>query len=637
MANEQRSHRDRNDGMKDRKPTSPESEPTLDLDTSRPAWSATDGEPRQPSGKPLRRLPFLAASILVGVVSALAAVLLHLLIAFFHNLLFLGRLSLQYDANQYTPASPWGPLIVAVPVLGAAGAVLLARRVAPQIRGTGVPEVLEAIYYAGGKIRAIVAPAKLLASSLSIGSGAPVGREGPMIQVGAVIGSASGRFITMSAWQRITLMAAGVAGAIAATFNTPLGGILFAIDVLMHEVSVRTLVPIAFSSVTATYIARLILGAGPFFALPAAQLGSNQVTTGGQLLLYAGLGVVLGLVAAGLIRSVFGLQDLLENRLGSSYYLRHMAAMLAVGVLMYLLMVTLGHYYIGGVSHGLIQDLLSGAGVSVGLLLLLALAKWLATSLALGSGAPGGIFSPALYMGALLGGAYGLVVRQLFSGLDTSPAGFVVAGMAGLVGGTTGAALASIVMLLEMTLDYSLIVPLTATVAVSYAVRKLFLRDSIYTLGLVRRGHAVPEALQGNLHFLTPARQMMSTQFALIPATTTLEELKTEAQTRALPTNLVAVRDDEIVGWISRERVLANAAQGQDPATPIGKLVRQRYAVVDKEISLLEVVAQMQDQKAEVALVASQVHPGSGKQIQGVITKDLVADYVGRATDWYHR
>jgi CIC family chloride channel protein len=209
--------------------------------------------------------------------------------------------------------------------------------------------------------------------------------------------------------------------------------------------------------------------------------------------------------------------------------------------------------------------------------------------------------------------------------------------MAGLVGGTTGAALASIVMLLEMTLDYSLIVPLTATVAMSYAVRKLWLRDSIYTLGLVRRGRAVPEALQGNLHFLTPAQQMMETHFALIPAATTLEALQATAQTRALPANLVAVRDDRIVGWTTRERMLAAKARGQDPATPIGDLASQHYAVVDREISLLEVMAQMQDQEAEVALVTPQGNQSTGKQIQGVITKELVADYVGRATDWYHR
>ncbi|MEJ2207944.1 MAG: chloride channel protein [Anaerolineae bacterium] len=445
------------------------------------------------STAPIRPLPFALAAILVGAVAGTGAVLLRLLIAFFHNLLFLGRLSLHYDAGLYPADSPWGPFVVLVPALGAAGVVLLARHVAPEVKGTGVPEVIEAIYCRACRMRALIAPAKLLASSLSIGSGASVGREGPMIQIGAVLGSVAGQRIPISTGQRETLMASGVAGAIAATFNTPFGGILFAIEVLTHEASVRTLIPIALSSVTATYLARLVFGAQPFFTLPQTSTSTVEATGGWALLLYAGLGLILGLAARELIRSVYGVGDLL-NKLSTSYYVQHIGAMLLVGIVVYATRLALGRDYISGIGHAPLQDLLSGTRNSVVLLLFLAALKWLVTSLALGSGASGGIFSPAIYIGGSLGGAYAFLLQGLFPHLAIDPAAFVVAGMAGLLGSTTGAAVASIIMLFEMTLDFGLVVPLTATVAVSYAVRKALLRESIFSLALKREGKQVPES-----------------------------------------------------------------------------------------------------------------------------------------------
>jgi len=448
------------------------------------------GQGKQNPAEPIGQLPFALTAVLVGAVAGVGAVLLRLLIAFFHNLLFLGTFSLHYDAGLYPPDSPWGPFVVLVPVLGAAGVVLLARHVAPEVKGTGVPEVIEAIYCRACRMRALIAPVKLLASSLSIGSGAPVGREGPMIQIGAVLGSVAGQRISMSIRQHETLMAGGVAGAIAATFNTPFGGILFAIEVLTHEASVRTLIPIALSSVTATYLARLVFGARPFFVLPQTPVSATQATSGWALLLYAGLGLLLGLAARELIHSVYSLGDLLE-RLSTSYYVQHMGAMLLVGLVAYAARLALGRDYIGGIGQAPLQDLLSGTRVSIMFLLLLAALKWLVTSLALGSGASGGIFSPALYIGGSLGGAYAFLLQGLFPSLAIDPVAFVISGMAGMLGSTTGAALASIVMLFEMTLDFGIVVPLTATVAVSYAVRKALLPESIFTLALKQEGRQV--------------------------------------------------------------------------------------------------------------------------------------------------
>src|SRR5271169_820655 len=193
--------------------------------------------------KPTPAWALVLASLAVGVVAGFGAVLFRALIGGFHNLLFLGRFSLDYDANVHTAASLWGAWVIGVPVLGAVGVAWLVKTFAPEAKGHGVPEVLDAIYYHDGKIRPIVAAVKSLASALSIGSGGSVGREGPIIQIGSTFGSVLGQYIPMAVWQRITLIAAGTGAGIAATFNTPIGGLLFAVELILPEVSVRTLVP----------------------------------------------------------------------------------------------------------------------------------------------------------------------------------------------------------------------------------------------------------------------------------------------------------------------------------------------------------------------------------------------------------
>jgi len=190
----------------------------------------------------LVRLSLLA--VVVGIVTGFGAVLFRDLIGFIHNVLFLGKFALQYDANQFTPPSPWGALVILVPVVGAAIVTFLVSNFAPEAKGHGVPEVMDAIYYGGGIIRPVVAVVKSLASAFAIGSGAAVGREGPIIQIGSALGSTLGQIIRMPPGQRIILVAAGAGAGIAATFNTPIGGVMFTIELMMPEVSVSSFLPV---------------------------------------------------------------------------------------------------------------------------------------------------------------------------------------------------------------------------------------------------------------------------------------------------------------------------------------------------------------------------------------------------------
>ena len=425
---------------------------------------------------PLNPFFLVLLAVLVGVIGGFGAVAFRGLIAFFHNLLFLGKLSLVYDANIHTLPSPWGPAVILVPVLGAAGVSFLVTKFAPEAKGHGVPEVMDAIYYNRGIIRPIVAAVKSLASGLSIGSGGSVGREGPIIQIGSSFGSTLGQYIPMATWQRITLIAAGSGAGIAATFNTPsadcfspwrsssmrsVSGLWF----LLPSPRQQPLILAGFSS------------GSTLISLPALQTTSFHLENPLLVGSFFGVGIITGVGSAIYIHSIYFLEDIFEKKIPGNYFSRHMIGMLLVGVLIYLSMTFLGHYYVEGVGYAGIEDVLTGRLYQVKLLILLFIMKLLATSLTLGSGASGGIFSPALFLGAMAGGTYGLALKAIFPFLPIDPPVFALAGMAGVVCGSTGAAVTALVMIFEMTLDYNAVLPLTVTVAASNGIRALLSRE----------------------------------------------------------------------------------------------------------------------------------------------------------------
>jgi H+/Cl- antiporter ClcA len=284
--------------------------------------------------------PFSLAllAIALGVVAGMGALVFRALIALCHNLLFLGIVSTDFDTNRHTAIGPWGPAVAFAPAVAAVVVVFLVKNFAPEAKGHGVPEVMDAIYYKKGVIRPVVAVIKSLASAISIGSGGSVGREGPIIQIGAAFGSWAGQTARVSRWQLATLVAAGGGAGIAATFNTPIGGVLFAVEVLLHEVSVRTLVPVALATATATYVGHFLFGDHPAFSVPALHM--PEVTTAALLPAYLALGAVMAFVSVLFIRALYGSEDLFEKWIPKRDYLRHVSGMLVVGALAESLMVT---------------------------------------------------------------------------------------------------------------------------------------------------------------------------------------------------------------------------------------------------------------------------------------------------------
>jgi CIC family chloride channel protein len=574
------------------------------------------------------------AAVLVGIVAGLGAAFFRGLIALFHNLLFLGRLSVVYDANAHTATNPWGPLVVLVPVLGAVGVAFLVTTFAPEAKGHGVPEVMDAIYYGAARIRPIVALIKSLASALSIGSGGAVGREGPIVQIGSSFGSTLGQVLRLPYWQRVTLIAAGAGGGIAATFNTPIGGVLFAVEIMMHEVSARTLVPVVIATATATYVGQLFFGPHPSFVIPALETLYFHLADPRILLSYVVLGLLTGLVSAVYIRSIYAFEDCFEARVPGGYYVRHMLGMLAVGLLMYGCLRSFGHYYIEGVGYATIQDILSGQLAQVGFLLLLCVLKLIATSLTLGSGASGGIFSPALFMGATLGGAYGTLLSTLFPELAASPPAFALAGMAGVVGGATGAALAAIVMIFEMTLDYNVVIPMTITVALAYGVRKALSPESIYTLKLARRGHYMPEALQTNFHQLRRASEVMETAVGAVPADSTLRSFARTALADAAPAWYLVTNGDHVIGVATREMALRAFREVGADAT-LGEVVPRQFVTVAENVPLADVAGRLRATGAVAALVTRGAGAVTASDVKGVITRHQVGEALSEAADMF--
>ncbi|MEJ2291685.1 MAG: chloride channel protein, partial [Deinococcales bacterium] len=500
-------------------------------------------------------------SLLVGVIAGFGAVAFRGLIALFHNLFFYGRASIVYDTLKHAALSSWGAGVIAVPVVGALIVAFLVKTFAPEAKGHGVPEVIDAIYYNGGRIRPVVAIIKSLASSISIGSGGSVGREGPIIQIGATFGSVLGTWARLPEWKRLTLLACGAGGGIAATFNTPIGGILFAVEIMLVEISARSLVPVMIATGAASFIGRLFFGADASFMIPSLTLNPATTTSLAVYGAYAVLGLVMGFLAVVYTRSIYAFEDLFD-RIPVSYYVRHAFGMALVGVTMYLLYRTVGHYYVQGVGYATIQDILNGALTVTWLLLLLVVLKLLAVSLTLGSGASGGIFSPALFMGATLGAALVQIGHSAFPGLHVSLAGGAVIGMACMVAASTGAAVTAVVMIFEMTRDYHVIIPLIIAVSLAYAIRRWLLADSIYTLKLTRRRRVIPASFQSNLYLMRDALELIQAPFLRLDADSRVEVLHDHVQPRHPMPHVVLVRKGRIVGVVTAETLRTRVRNG---------------------------------------------------------------------------
>ncbi|HEV2263443.1 MAG TPA: chloride channel protein [Stellaceae bacterium] len=578
----------------------------------------------QPIG--LARLSILAVA--VGIVTGVGAVAFRALIAFVHNLLFLGTVSAAYNSNAFTPPNPWGAAVILVPVVGGLLVTLLVTKFAPEAQGHGVPEVMDAIYYREGRIRPAVAVVKSLASAISIGSGASVGREGPIIQIGASLGSTFGQVFRMAPWQRITLVAAGAGAGIAATFNTPIGGVMFAIELMMPEVSTRTFLPVALATGTATFIGNLLLGPQPAFAVPnLALIGDHPVSTP-ALLLFALFGAIMGVAATAFVKGLPAAEDLFDRI--KNPYLRHAIGMLVIGLLIYGLQRGFGHYYVEGVGYATVQAILLGQMTLV-ILPLLFVGKLFATSVSLGSGASGGIFSPSLYMGATLGGAFGALVSAIHPVAGATPEAFAMVGMAAMVGGGTGAAMTAIAMVFEMTRDYGIVMPMILAVALSIGVRRMLSRENIYTIKLVSRGHFVPKALHANMFLVRHAKEVMDSDVLVLSARTDFDAFLKRPEHKGALKHVVVTDDDRIVGVLRVNTGIRRGLEAAYTGVTLGDVAQKNFTIAHEDDIAFDVIDRMWREDAAMAVIVRNVTVVRAADVCGIISKEHVADSVAES------
>jgi chloride channel protein, CIC family len=436
-----------------------------------------------------RRIPpgpmLLALATISGALGGVGAVCLHLLLGLLHNAFFLGRFDFFYDPRQHTPASPWGTAIIFAPVLGGLASVFLTRRFALASQGSGVPDVLLSIFYHRGHVHPDQAFFQPVATAFSIGSGGSGGREGPTMHIGAALASGLARLLRLPARSHIALVSCGLAAGIAAAFNSPWGGWLFALEIATLEWSLPIVLAVLIAAWSGTLVGRLFFGDFQLLPIGSVSLGAAQ-----DWWICVPLGILTALSACAFIVVVRRCRSSLD-RMPGNIHLQHALAMLLVGVVIYIIFIWTGHYAVAGIGYDTVRDLFSGTLLPAVVLLALFSAKFLATVLTLGTGGSGGIFSPALMLGATLGGLIAALLEA--AGVSTPSALWILAGMGGMVAATSGAIFGSTVMILEMTGHPGMAVPVLLTAITAYAVRRLLLPQSGYTWALANGPWPVPE------------------------------------------------------------------------------------------------------------------------------------------------
>jgi chloride channel protein, CIC family len=441
--------------------------------------SATIGflAPREYAAVDRRTFAICAGAIVVAIGAGLAAQLLIHLIGLVTNATFYGRLSTAFAAPRFGTHNPL--LIIAIPIGGAIIVGLMARYGSAAIRGHGIPEVMERVLYGESRIPARVLFLKPISAAIAIGTGGPFGAEGPIIATGGALGSLMGQFVKITADERKTLLAAGAAAGMTATFGSPVSAVLLSVELLLFEYRPRSLIPVALASAVATAIRAAFVGTAPIFEI--AQLAQP---TGLALVAYAVLGMLIGVFAAGITRFTYGIEDAFE-KLGERFHIHWMwwpaIGAIVVGVIGVLSPRTLG------VGYENITDLLSGAIVGRALLVLVVL-KLLSWAIYLGSGTSGGTLAPLFTIGAGVGAWIGeqCAVFAPWLGIDAHVAGLV--GMAAIFAGASHALLTSVVFAFETTRQTFGLLPLLAGCTASYLVALLLNRNSIMTEKLARRG-----------------------------------------------------------------------------------------------------------------------------------------------------
>ncbi len=513
-----------------------------------------------PAGRVVRsrRLGLLALALLVGLGAGIGAVLFRLMI---ENLT---RLFTGYTDYAAVPGRAHGYLtgvggwfVVLTPVLAGAVYGPLVHRFAREARGHGVPEVMLAVARNGGRIRPQVAVVKAAASALCIAGGGSVGREGPIVQIGSALGSSLAQLCRLDERRIRLLVACGAAGGISATFNAPLAGVFFAMELILRQWAADSFGMVVIASVTSSIVARGLMGDVPFLPLPAFHV-EHLV----EYPLFALLGLVAGLAGVGFSRVLYLVEDLCDWAWRGPEWLRPMVG----GVVLGGLLLVLPQMY--GVGYPVLGRAVDG-GYAIAFLLVLLVGKVLACSLTIGIGGSGGVFAPSLFCGAMVGAAFGEVVQTVAPSAGGSVGAFALVGMGAVFAGAARAPITAVVMLFELTGEYTIILPLMLAIVLATGISHLVSRDTVYTRKLLRRDIDIDEPADARL-----ARQPLGAIMGATPqpvgAGTPLREVAALFASSGAGSLPVLDPEGRYLGVLSAHEIMDAVAAGED--TDVGSL-----------------------------------------------------------------
>lgn len=467
-------------------------------------------------------------------------------------------------------------MFIFVPVIGGLVVGLIVHFFIGRERYHGIGGIMEAVSLSGGRLPYKKIPAKTVASALSIGFGASVGPADPSVQVGAYLGSMFGQLLRLSDNRIRTLVASGAAGGIAAAFNAPITGLFFALEIIIGELSINAFGAVALAAVVSSVFTQAISGTQPVFHIPSYAFNSAW-----ELPLYLGLGMLVGLGAAFYIR-LHHLTRFVFDKWQAPRWLKPTVAGLAVGLV--------GFYLpqVFGTGYDTIDKILNGKSLTVTLLISLAFAKLVLTPICISSGFHGGVFAPALFSGAMLGGAYGLIAEQLFPSLNISPPAFAMVGMAATLAGTVHAPITSFILLFEMTHDYRIILPLMFAVNASMFLSWHLQRDSVYTLGLTLKGIRLEQGRNVDVLEAITVKKVMITEIATLRYSDSLKmavDLLKRTQYHGLP---VLNDVDELVGIITLQDINRSQNSDRGMERTVGEICTRELLVVypDETVSI---------------------------------------------------
>ena len=468
--------------------------------------------------EPAPAIVLLLTALLVGVLTGLGAVLFRYLI---NAVAWLG-----YTWIPSLTQWPGRAYVVVVPAVGGLVVGVIVYLLAREAKGHGVPEVMEAVALRGGRIRPVVAVAKIFASAVCIGSGGSAGREGPIVQIGSSIGSSVGQILRLSDDRARNLVGCGAAAGIAATFNAPIAGVMFALEVILGEFGVNYLSTVVVAAVAASVIGKAAFGDVPAFPIPT----KYGVQSPWEFPLYAVMGMLAALVGYAFVRMLYGTEDLFEDWSGVPEWFKPAVGggLLGLLALAYPIVTAATWQHtpqVYNVGYEVIEAALENQQ-ALAVVFVLLIAKMLATSLTLGSGGSGGVFAPSLFMGAMLGSTFALVAERLVPGVVSQPGAYALVGMAAVFAAAAHAPLTAFLIVFELTADYGLILPLMLAVIIATVFGQHLLEgESIYTIKLSRRGVRLRHGRDTNVLDSVSVAEAMTDDFVAVTRDMSLAEL----------------------------------------------------------------------------------------------------------------